>query len=159
MIEFEDDDYYTGPPLSGDLVREAQAALGLRLPQAYLAALAVRNGGTPRRRCLRTPFPTSWAPDHFEVRAILGLGGGPWGVDSPEWGSAYLVREWGYPDIGLVVCATPSGGHDTVMLDYRACGPTGEPAVAYVDEDREPRRVADTFADFLAALEPRSAFG
>jgi hypothetical protein len=38
------------------------------------------------------------------------------------------------------------------MLDYSECGPTGEPAVAHVDEDRVPRRVAATFEQFVAAL-------
>jgi hypothetical protein len=48
----------------------------------------------------------------------------------------------------------PSGGHDAVMLDYSECGPNGEPAVAYIDEDRISRRVADSFAAFLSGLTP-----
>ncbi len=36
------------------------------------------------------------------------------------------------------------------MLDYSGDGP--EPSIVYVDEDREPRRIADTFAEFLANL-------
>jgi hypothetical protein len=58
----------------------------------------------------------------------------------------------GYPDIGLVLCETPSGGHDTVMLDYRGRGASGEPTVAYVDEDRIPRTVARSVRDFLDRL-------
>jgi len=42
----------------------------------------------------------------------------------------------------VVICDTPSAGHDTVMLDYTDCAVDGEPAVAYIDEDRVPRRVA-----------------
>jgi SMI1-KNR4 cell-wall len=148
---FEDNDYYTGPPLDQDMVRRAETVLGVRLPRTYLDVLSVRNGGTPRRRCVRTPFPTSWAPDHFKISGLLGLGGS-WGIDTAEMGSRYLVAEWGYPDIGVVICDTPSAGHDTVMLDYSAGGPAGEPAVAYIDEDRVPRRVADSFAAFLDAL-------
>jgi hypothetical protein len=148
---FEDDDYYTGPPLDEGMVRGAEAVLGIRLPRAYLDVLSVRNGGTPRRRCLRTAFPTSWAPDHFKITGLLGIGGSR-GIDSPELGSAYLIAEWGYPDIGIVICDTPAAGPDTVMLDYTECGPAGEPAVAYIDEDRVPRRVADSFAAFLDAL-------
>ncbi|MBB2923481.1 hypothetical protein FHR80_002406 [Cellulomonas cellasea] len=78
--------------------------------------------------------------------------GGDDGIDS-AFGSAYLVAEWDYPDVGVVLLDTPSGGHDTVMLDYRRCGPTGEPAVVHVDEDRVPREVAPSFAAFVAALE------
>lgn len=73
------------------------------------------------------------------------------GVDSPL-GSAYLITEWGYPAIGVVLCAMPSGGHDTAMLDYSESGPDGEPAVAYIDEDRIPRREANSFEEVLLRL-------
>ena len=84
------------------------------------------------------------------MNVILGIGGAS-GIDTPmrdgDTRSEYLVREWGYPPVGVVLCVTPSGGHDTVMLEYSGGGP--EPAVAYVDEDRVPRRIAGTFAEFL----------
>ncbi len=86
--------------------------------------------------------------DLRDPRARLGYDDGIDGV----YGSRYLVVEWGYPDIGLVLCETPSGGHDTVMLDYRASGPLGEPRVAYVDEDRSAVVIAETFSDFIANL-------
>lgn len=148
---WEEDPYYTGPPLTEELVRGAEALLGVSLPRAYLELLTRRNGGTPRRRCVFTPFPTSWAPDHIEIRGLRGIGG-TWGIDSPDLGSRYMVEEWGYPDVGVVICQMPSAGHDTVMLDYRTCGPTGEPAVVYVDEDRIPRQIAPTFEAFTTAL-------
>jgi hypothetical protein len=150
---FEDDDTYTGPPLDGSMVRQAEQSLGVRLPRSYVELLSRRNGGVPRNRCFRTEFPTSWAPGHFEIRALLGIGG-EWGIEVPGQGSAYMIEEWGYPKIGVVVCDMPSGGHDAVMLDYSESGPDGEPAVAYVDEDRVPRRVAASFDDFLAGLVP-----
>ncbi|WP_444963434.1 SMI1/KNR4 family protein [Nocardiopsis sp. M1B1] len=154
---FEDSDYYTGPPLDGEMVRRAEADLGVRLPRGYVEVLLLRNGGTPRRRCYPTPFPTSWADDHFEISGIRGIGG-DWGIDSAsDGGSPYLVTEWGYPEIGVVVCDTPSGGHDTVMLDYSGCGPAGEPAIAYIDEDRVPRRIARSFGEFLARLTSRAS--
>lgn len=149
-----DESYYTGPQLTDTLVRGAETTLGVRLPRSYVDILAVRNGGTPRRQCLRTPFPTSWAPDHFKITGILGVGG-DWGIDNPTRGSAYLIAEWGYPDIGVVICDTPAAGPDTVMLDYTA---PGEPAVVYIDEDRVPRRIADSFEAFLEALVPCSEF-
>ena len=88
---------------------------------------------------------------------LLGISG-EWGIDSTSGlgGSAYLIAEWDYPPIGVVIGLTPSGGHDTVMLDYSESGPAGEPAVAYVDEDRIPRRVASSFTAFTNGLVPSS---
>ena len=63
-----------------------------------------------------------------------------------------MIAEWGYPDIGVVLFNTPSAGHDTVMLDYSDVGPEGEPAVAYIDEDRIPKRVANSFSEFINGL-------
>ncbi|WP_425455010.1 SMI1/KNR4 family protein [Actinocorallia herbida] len=134
------------------MVRRAQEELGVTLPRAYVDLLVQRNGGVPRRRCCPTQFSTSWSDDHFEICGIFGIGG-PWGIDgSSGGGSSYRIAEWGYPEIGVVICDTPSAGHDTVMLDYSQCGPEGEPAVAYVDEDRIPRRVAESFEEFLNLL-------
>ncbi|WP_081893728.1 SMI1/KNR4 family protein [Actinoalloteichus caeruleus] len=149
---FEDGDYYMGPPLSHDMVLRAEYSLGLRLPEGYVAALSIKNGGVLKRRCFPTEFATSWAVDHFEVRALLGVGG-TWGIDSSSGpGSADLIAEWGYPEIGVIICDMPSGGHDVVMLDYSQSGPDGEPSVAYVDEDRIPRTVAGSFDEFLSRL-------
>lgn len=149
---FEDEDYYTGPPLDVAMVRRAEEHLRVRLPAAYLDLLYRQNGGVPRSRCFPTGFPTTWAPDHIQISAIRGVGG-EWGIDSATGlGNAAMIAEWGYPEIGVVICDTPSAGHDTIMLDYTESGPSGEPAVAYIDEDRVPRRIAESFDEFLSNL-------
>jgi hypothetical protein len=145
-----DDPNYTGPLLQPELVMTAEASLGVRLPGAYLRLLATHNGGRFTRPCLPTQFATSWAPDHFQVDALFGIGGTN-GIDS-DVGSRYLIAEWGYPDVGVVVGECPSAGHDTVMLDYSSSGPEAEPTVVYVDEDRVPKQVANSFEAFLARL-------
>lgn len=146
---FMDDDSYDCGPLSVRQVRAFEARQGFELPSSYVSILAARNGGVPRETFCPTEFPTSWSPEGFEIDAILGIGRGEWSIDG-EQGSDYLIHEWGYPEIGVVICSTPSGGHDAVMLDYSSA--TAEPTVAYVDEDRLPRTVASCFADFLAKL-------
>lgn len=145
---------WTGPPLTDEAVRRAEEILGVRLPQSYLRLLFRRNGGVLRHTCHPTSFRTSWAEDHFAVDVILGIGYEE-GVDSC---SADLVIEWGYPEIGVVIGVTPAAGHDTVMLDYSDCGPQGEPAVAYIGEDRVPRRIADSFGAFVDGLVPCETF-
>jgi hypothetical protein len=150
QIEFEDSDYYTGPVLTDPMVTAAEELLGHRLPSSYVDLLRVRNGGIPTLTCFRTDFETAWAPTYFEISGILGIGHR--GIEE----SPYMINEWGYPDIGIVICDTPAAGPDTVMLDYRA-GLT-EPQVAYVDEDGVPHVVAKTFADFLKRLESAESF-
>ncbi len=148
----EDKDYYTGPPLDAEMVRRAEENLGVRLPRSYVDVLYHCNGGVPRHRCYPTEFRTSWGPDNIKISAIRGIGG-EWGIDSSSGlGSTDMIAEWGYPEIGVVMADTPSAGHDTVMLDYSESGPEGEPTVVYVDEDRIPRKIANSFEEFLERL-------
>ncbi|WP_374205695.1 SMI1/KNR4 family protein [Crossiella sp. S99.2] len=92
---FEDDDYYTGPPLEADMIRRAEDDLGARLPSSYVEVLYQRNGGVPRSRCCPTEFGTSWAPDHIQISAILGIEG-EWGINSSSGqGSPDMIAEWG----------------------------------------------------------------
>lgn len=139
-----------GPVLTDEMVASAERRLGVRLPQAYVKLLAVCNGGPPKRKCYRTPRATSWAPDHFQVQTLLGIGYDS-GIDG-NFGSDYMIAEWGYPNIGVVVFDTPSAGPDTVMLDYSVHGPHAEPRVVYVDDDGSALVVADTFSNFVSNL-------
>lgn len=159
MDFFEDDEcYFLGPPLTNEMVSDAEHMLGVKLPEAYLLLLKKKNGGTPKRRCFPMSEATSWAVDHIMIEAILGIGG-EWGIDSSSgMSSPEMVEEWDYPNIGVVICHMPSGGHDTVMLDYRECGVEGEPSVAYIDEDRIPRRIANSFSEFILGLVDCSEF-
>jgi hypothetical protein len=147
---FENDSANVGPPLTAAMVAHAEHVLGVRLPQSYVDLLYEQNGGILRNSCFPTPFRTSWAPDHISLDVLSGIGG----TDGIDVWSAYLVGEWGYPDVGVVIGITPSAGHDTVMLDYSVSGPMGEPAVVYVDEERIPLRIADSFAEFIDGLVP-----
>lgn len=150
MSFFTSDRSFTGPPITTARIQKAEKALGRKLPASYLSLLEERNGGVPVRRCFRTSRRTSWANDHIEIEAIRGLSG-EWGIDSKSGlGSQDLIEEWGYPDIGIVICHLPSGGHDTIMLDYRVRN--AEPSVVYIDEDRSILKLADTFEEFTRGL-------
>ena len=136
---FEDWDGYTGPPITDDMVRKAEAKLGFKLPKSYIELLRVKNGGILKYNRFPTLIPTGWAEDHVQINAIFGIGG-EHGIDT-ELGSQYMIPEWGYPDVGVWIGMTPSGGHEAIMLDYTECGPQGEPRVIYADvetEDGEP---------------------
>lgn len=147
---FTRDRYFVGDPLTDETLQLSMTRLGRQLPPALVELLREQNGGTLKRQCLPVEFENSWAPDHIGVEALLGLGGER-GMDS-QFGSAYMIQEWGYPDIGVVFAATPSGGHDALMLNYTNADSVSEPSVVYIDEDRVPRQVAVTFSDFLSRL-------
>lgn len=139
---------FVGPPVDAEMIRRAEDVLQVRLPKSYIDLVLMQNGGVLRNRCFPTAFATSWAPDHVCVDVIWGIGG----TSGVNVMSPSMIAEWGYPEIGVVFGLTPSAGHDTVMLDYSECGPLGEPSVSYVDEDRVPRRMANSFAEFLRGL-------
>jgi hypothetical protein len=139
---------YVGSELTDELVRAAEEVLGYRLPAAYLRLLRIQNGGLPRRRC----YPVG--RERVTLIGLFGVGGW-YGIDSPDRGSRYMIREWGYPEVGVVIAPTPSGGHDTVMLDYSECGPAGEPRVIHVETEAATPQVqvlALDFAAFIAGL-------
>ncbi|MCE9574921.1 MAG: SMI1/KNR4 family protein [Deltaproteobacteria bacterium] len=77
-----------------------------------------------------------------------------------EAGSAFWPVEWGYPEIGVYFADCPSAGHDMLCLDYRDCGPTGEPRVVHIDQelDYKVTLVAPDFESFIRGLVSEGAF-
>jgi len=151
--------YTEGPP-SEELIARVEADLGYRLPAFYVALMRTRNGGAPRSTCFPTAEATSWADDHIAITGICGIGYEKHTSLCGDQGSQFMLEEWGYPAIGIVVTDCPSAGHDVVMLDYRTCGPTGGPAVVHVDQEDDYRitPLAPDFETFVRGLLPASAF-
>ena len=151
---------YTEPAPSDELIARVEADLGYRLPASYVALMHVRNGGVPVNTCFPTTEATSWADDHIAITAICGIGYAKRISLCGDQGSRFMLDEWGYPAIGVVIADCPSAGHDVVMLDYRACGPQGEPAVVHVDQEDDYRitPLAPDFESFIRGLAPESSF-
>jgi hypothetical protein len=126
----------------------------------YVALMRVRNGGVPRNTCFPTTETTSWADDHIAISGIAGIGYGKSYSLCGSLGSQFMIEEWQYPAIGVVVTDCPSAGHDLVVLDYRACGPQGEPVVVHIDQEIDYRitLLAPNFEAFVRGLVPESLY-
>lgn len=151
---------YVEPPCTAESVASVEAELGFKLPAAYVALAALQNGGVPRQRAHRTASPTSWAADHVAIDGILAIGSTQPHSLCGELGSRFYIDEWGYPEIGIYFADCPSAGHDMLCLDYRACGPQGEPTVVHVDQGRDYAitRLAPDFESFIRGLRDSSEF-
>ncbi len=155
---WEDSDYarreYVLPPLTDILIESVQNRLGYRLPTAYIELMRFQNGGLLKKTAFPTTEPTSWAENHVAIHGIRGIGDSKIYSLCGALGSQFKIAEWGYPPIGIYFGDCPSAGHDMICLDYRRCGPSGEPKVVHVDQevDYKITHLADNFELFISGL-------
>ena len=136
------------PPLTDEMVARAEATLGVRLPDAYVALLRIQNGGytADAFQAYPAPEPTSWADDHVPFDSMFGIGKQDEGILQ----NAYFLREWKMPD-GLVLLT--GDGHWWIALDYRRSGPAAPPSVVWYDNEvGEDVRLTDDFETFVLGL-------
>ena len=165
LTNFWDDNWYAqkeyiSEPPSDELIADVEKELGYKLPDSYIWLMKQHNGGIPVNTCYPCDEPTCWAEDHVAITGIFGIGREKSCSLCGELGSQFMIDEWEYPAIGVAVCDCPSGGHDMIFLDYRACGPQGEPAVVHVDQENDYKitHLADSFEEFIRGLENESVF-
>ena len=147
-------DNHVSAPFDEAMVQSIEQELGYKLPASYIQLMNTQNGGVPARTTFPTQESTSWAEDHIAITSISGIGRDKMYSLGGELGSRFMIENWGYPDLGIVICDCPSAGHDIVMLDYRFCGPEGEPCVVHVDQesDYEITYLAPNFEVFIRGL-------
>jgi hypothetical protein len=157
--EYADEEYVDAAP-TADVVAACERALGFALPASYVDFMRYQNGGIPRRCCHRTKERTSWADDHVAITGLYSIGLRKTYSLCGRLGGKFMIDEWGYPPIGIYFADCPSAGHDMLCLDYRACGPRGEPRVVHVDQELDYKIVvvAESFEAFIRGLEDDSAF-
>ncbi len=165
LTNFWDDNWYAlkeyvSDPPSDELIASVEEELGYKLPAAYIWLMKQHNGGTPVNTCYPCDEPTCWAEDHVAITGIFGIGREKSCSLCGELGSQFMIDEWEYPAIGVAICDCPSAGHDMIFLDYRACGPQGEPAVVHVDQENDYKitHLADSFEEFIRGLEHESLY-
>ncbi|MFF5708956.1 SMI1/KNR4 family protein [Streptomyces sp. NPDC012756] len=142
--------------LTDAAVRDAEQRLGVRLPEALLALLRVRDGGVVADAwdAYPTDVPTSWSDDHVPFDVLMGIGENDDRLSMLD--SAYLIEEWGLPS-PLVLLS--GDGHTWIALDYRTCGADGEPSVTWFDvEDESEVPLAGDFRTFVEGLTASTAF-
>lgn len=157
--EYAKEEYVEDYP-SNELIKSIEEELGYKLPFSYINLMRLQNGGIPNNTCFPTTSLTSWAEDHIAITGIMGIGRNkPYSLCG-ETGSQFMIDEWGYPQIGVVICDCPSGGHDLIMLDYRNCGKDGEPEVVHIDQEAEYEItfLAKDFETFITGLVHSSSF-
>ncbi|MEZ6189444.1 MAG: SMI1/KNR4 family protein [Planctomycetota bacterium] len=155
--ESTDEGLYQDSPLDAGLLARVEADLGRALPASYVKLLSTQNGGVPARRC----FPHEACMDgYLAIEGILGIGYGKDYSLCGRFGSAFMHREWGYPEHLVPVCRHAAGAHVLVALDYAQRNAQGEPAVVYVSEeaDYEGWVLAETFEAFVRGLVPAERF-
>ena len=165
LTNFWDDNWYAlkeyvSEPPSDELIASVEEELGYKLPAAYIWLMKQHNGGIPVNTCYPCDEPTCWAEDHVAITGIFGIGREKIYSLCGELGSQFMIDEWEYPAIGVAICDCPSAGHDMIFLDYRACGPQGEPAVVHVDQENDYKitHLADSFEEFIRGLEHESLY-
>jgi len=151
---------YVDAAPTDEQVAEVEQNLGYKLPRSYVELARHKNGGIPRKTNHRTGERTSWSHDHIAITGIYSIGWMKSCSLCGSCGSQFWVDEWGYPPIGVYFADCPSAGHDMVCLDYRECGPTGEPQVVHIDQewDYKITFVAASFDVFIRGLEGDEAF-
>jgi hypothetical protein len=144
-------------PLTDQTLQSVQSELGHRLPATYVDLARHHNGGPLARTAHPAPSRTTWSENHIAVTTLAAIGRTTSFSLCGEYGSAFWVAEWGYPDIGVYIADCPSAGHDMIALDYRSAG---EPAVVHVDQEWDYRItvLAPDFETFVAGLVDESTF-
>ncbi|WP_445002126.1 SMI1/KNR4 family protein [Exiguobacterium alkaliphilum] len=129
------------PELTDDVLVEVEARLGVKLPDDYLEAIRIQNGGGVEPRDL--PILWNRQDDIALVDSIAGVG-----LSDGLIQSKALLTEWGVADDRLIAFA--GDGHFFLAFDYRE---SVTPKIAYIDTDSEQIDVLfDSFRAFTEAL-------
>lgn len=144
------------PRLTPDVIVAAERELGVTLPDDLLRLLRIQNGGAVADAWDACPAGSnSYANDHIPFDQLFGIGPADRAraltlVDTP-----YLVQEW---DLPTSVVLLSGQGHYWVALDYRTCGPDGEPSVTWIDNEMEHGlQLAPDFRAFVELLKPSAS--
>lgn len=150
-----EDDNYVAPPFTDEDLERVEAELGYKLPESYVWMMRnQRNGGAPAKIYYVLDDDDPNTLEEVWMNQFFGIGIGGRNTLCGEYGTAFWLKEWEYPPIGVVIADTPSAGHEMIFLDYRECGPEGEPCITHIDQESDYAEtlVAPDFETFVRGL-------
>jgi len=137
---------YIEPSPTAKTIQTVEKKLGYKLPQAYIELCQkYQNGGMVKKSKM----------NNCHITGIFAIGQTKPNSLCGNMGSAFWIKTWQYPKIGVYFADCPSGGHDMLCLDYSLCGPRGEPQIAHIDQEVDFRKtiIAKNFTEFIKGLE------
>ena len=151
---FWDANHYGHPPLTDEMLRDAEKELGVTLPTRLVELLKIQNGGYTKGFAFPTTQKTTWAEDHVPLSELFGI------VLDKDFRTAqnimhtqYMTEEWGLPPNQVLI---NGNGHSWITLDYRN---SDIPTVMWIDvECDEELKVADNFDAFVDGLVSEDQF-
>ncbi|GAB3849479.1 SMI1/KNR4 family protein [Dactylosporangium cerinum] len=145
------------PPLTDESIVDAETQLGVTLPAELICLLRIQNGGVIADAWDACPADSNfYAEDHVPFDHLHGIGpaGQPGTItllDTP-----YLVQEWELPSPVILLSGQ---GHYWLALDYRDCGPAGQPPVVWIDNEMDHElALASNFRTFVERLTASASF-
>lgn len=152
--EFWGINYYKHPPLTDEMLVNAEKELGVKLPEEFVALLKEQNGGYTKGFAFPMSKQTSWAEDHIPLDELNGIVLDET-LESAQniLDTAYMTEEWELPEKQVLLSGD---GHSWITLDYRY---GGTPSVSWIDvESEEDILVANSFSEFFEGLVPAAEF-
>lgn len=144
-----------GPELTDEMILAVEQELGYKLPESYIWLMKRRNGGFLKRTDFLLGYELPIVGDRTMMRQLYHINmNNSFSAINGEYGTKFLVEDWGYPDIGVAIGVGFFGEHEIFFLDYRECGPQGEPKVSHVDQECDYRItvLADNFEEYIRKL-------
>lgn len=145
-----------GPDCTDEMIRQAEGELGYKLPESYIWLVKQQNGGYLKRNNFVLDHALPGVGDRVMMPLLYGVGHEQNTAINSMLGNKCLIENWGYPNIGVGIGVGFFGAHEAFFLDYRECGPQGEPKVSHVDQESDYRItvLAENFEAFIRGLVP-----
>jgi hypothetical protein len=150
-------EYLRLPPLTDDLIVDAERRLKITLPPELLQLLRLQNGGVIADSWDACPAEANfYAGDNVPFEHLYGIGPGDQDGATTLLDTPYLVQEWELPSPVVLLSGE---GHYWIALDYRDCGPAGKPSVVWIDNEMNHELLlAPDFRAFVERLTASASF-